>query len=75
MVFGEMERVFKLKVRASEEDDVAIVPGMLPPANSISKQRKPIQYPYLKTSNEASQNIGRCFHPYIMGTYGKLMKS
>ena len=44
MVFGEMERVFKLKVRASEEDDVAIVPGMLPPANSISKQRKPIQY-------------------------------
>ena len=44
MVFGEMERVFKLKVRASDEDDLAIVPGMLPPANSISKQRKPIQY-------------------------------
>ena len=28
--------------------------------------------PYLKSTNEASQNIGQCFHPLNMGIVGKL---
>ena len=43
MVFGEVERVFNPKFRVSDEDDLALVPDMLPAANSRSKQRKPIQ--------------------------------
>ena len=29
-------------------------------------------HPYLKSTNDASQNIGQCFHPHNMATYGKL---
>ena len=31
-----------------------------------------ISYPYLKTSNEASDFLSKCFHRYNMGTHGKL---
>ena len=29
-------------------------------------------HPYLKTSNEASDFLSKCFHRYNMGTHGKL---
>ena len=31
--------------------------------------------PYLKSTNDTSQNIGRCFYPNNMGTYRKLIES
>ena len=32
----------------------------------------PWRNPYLKSTNEASQFLRKCFHPYNMGTHGKL---